>query len=148
MALAQAIIEYIHFEIGAKTFFSTHYHELTILENELDGVKNYNIAAKKRGDEIIFLRKIVRGSADDSYGIEVAKLAGIPKNVVKRAREILSDLEAGTTESPVATATDTTQVSMADINALAVAQQLRKTDLNTLTPLEAMNLLYDLKNKL
>ena len=90
MSIARAVIEYTVKKIGAKTLFATHYHELTSLENELPGIVNYNIAAKKRGDDIVFLRKIVKGAADESYGIEVAALAGVPKQVVKRAKEILS----------------------------------------------------------
>ncbi|MBR6727765.1 MAG: DNA mismatch repair protein MutS, partial [Clostridia bacterium] len=95
MSIARAIIEYtLGKKIGAKTMFATHYHELTSLEGEFDGVVNYNIAAKKRGDGITFLRKIVRGSTDDSYGIEVAKLAGVPNEVIRRAREVLASIEA------------------------------------------------------
>ncbi len=90
MAIARAVIEHCSSkkQLGAKTLFATHYHELTVLENELEGVKNYSIAAKKRGDDIIFLRRIVRGGADESYGIEVAKLSGIPQGVIKRAKEV------------------------------------------------------------
>jgi DNA mismatch repair protein MutS len=94
MSIARAVVEYTCKKIGAKTLFATHYHELTELENEIQGVVNYNIAAKKRGDDIIFLRKIVKGSADDSYGIEVAMLAGVPNVVVTRAKQILASLEA------------------------------------------------------
>ena len=94
MSIARAIIEYTcGKKIGAKTLFATHYHELTAMEGEIDGVVNYNIAAKKRGDDITFLRKIVRGSTDDSYGIEVAKLAGLPKEVIRRAKEVLATVE-------------------------------------------------------
>jgi DNA mismatch repair protein MutS len=95
MAIARAVVEYTHSKkIGAKTLFATHYHELTDMEERLTGVVNYNIAAKKRGDSIIFLRKIVRGGTDDSYGIEVAKLAGVPTEVVKRARKSLPKSKA------------------------------------------------------
>lgn len=96
MSIAKAVLEYVtdKHKIGAKTLFATHYHELTELENTLDGVKNYNIAVKKRGDDITFLRRIVRGGADGSYGIDVAKLAGVPESVVRRARAILKSLEA------------------------------------------------------
>ena len=99
MSIARAVIEYIadKRKLGAKTLFATHYHELTELEDAISGVKNYNIAVKKRGDEIIFLRRIVSGGADDSYGIEVSKLAGIPDPVIKRAHEVLKALEAGKT---------------------------------------------------
>ena len=95
MSIARAVLEYVadKKKIGAKALFATHYHELTQMENEMDGVKNYNIAVKKRGDDIIFLRRIVPGGADRSYGIEVAKLSGIPSSVIKRAKEILSKTE-------------------------------------------------------
>ena len=97
MSIARAVVEHIADKdggMGCKTLFATHYHELTDLENAIDGVKNYNIAVKKRGDDITFLRRIVRGPADDSYGIEVAKLAGLPGEVTKRAKEVLKVLEA------------------------------------------------------
>ena len=96
MSIARAVIEYVADKrrVGARALFATHYHELTVLEELVDGVKNYNIAVKKRGDDITFLRKIVRGGADDSYGIEVAKLAGVPNAVIKRAKAVLADLEA------------------------------------------------------
>ena len=97
MSIARAVLEFCadRKKLGAKTLFATHYHELTVMEQLLDGVKNYNIAVKKRGDDITFLRRIVPGGADDSYGIEVAKLAGIPQSVISRAKEILKDLEHG-----------------------------------------------------
>lgn len=95
MSIARAVLEYCADKkrLGAKTLFATHYHELTVLEDTIPGVRNYNIAAKKRADDIIFLRKIVRGGADQSYGIEVAKLAGVPPRVISRARKILEELE-------------------------------------------------------
>ena len=95
MSIARAVIEYIldQKKLGCKTLFATHYHELTVMEEQKKGVKNYNVAVKKRGDDITFLRKIIRGGADESYGIEVAKLAGVPNAVVKRAKEILSELD-------------------------------------------------------
>ena len=96
MSVARAVVEYTNGKkLGARTMFATHYHELTCLENEYEGIVNYNIAAKKRGDDILFLRKIVRGSTDDSFGIEVAKLAGVPSEVISRARSVLSSLESG-----------------------------------------------------
>ncbi|HPU18550.1 MAG TPA: DNA mismatch repair protein MutS, partial [Bacillota bacterium] len=100
LAIARAVAEYTHSrKIGARTMFATHYHELTVLEDELEGAINYNIAAKKRGSDITFLRKIVRGGTDDSFGIEVAKLAGLPSEVIKRARAILDEIEShGTPE--------------------------------------------------
>jgi DNA mismatch repair protein MutS len=151
MAIARAVLEYCadKKKLGAKTLFSTHYHELTALENETPGIKNYNISAKKRGGDIIFLRKIVPGGADDSYGIEVAGLAGIPDSVIKRAKAVLALLEAGrsTGKPPLATAASD-QISLMDMSGGAIAEKLRNTDLNTLTPLEALNLLFELKKKL
>lgn len=97
MSIARAVLEFVadKKKLGAKTLFATHYHELTVLEDNLDGVKNYNIAVKKRGDDITFLRRIVRGAADDSYGVEVAKLAGLPASVINRAKLVLKELECG-----------------------------------------------------
>lgn len=112
-------------------------------------MKNYNIAAKKRRDDIIFLRKIVRGGADQSYGIEVAKLAGVPDRVIQRAREILRELESDTgPQPPPAAAQAGDQVSLLDMGAAEIARRLRLTDVNTLTPIEAMNLLFELKQSL
>ncbi len=153
MSIARAVLEYCADpkRLGAKTLFATHYHELTELEGQLPGVKNYNIAAKKRADDIIFLRKIVRGGADQSYGIEVAKLAGVPGGVIHRARAILKELESGAAAqaAPSAQAPEAQeQVSFGDMAALEAAEVLRRTDLNTLTPIEALNLIYQLKQKL
>lgn len=101
MSIARAVLEFVadKKKLGAKTLFATHYHELTVLEDNLDGVKNYNIAVKKRGDDITFLRRIVRGAADDSYGVEVAKLAGLPASVINRAKLVLKELECGKNDS-------------------------------------------------
>ena len=151
MAIARAVLEYCADKkrLGAKTLFATHYHELTALEGQIDGVKNYNIAAKKRKDDIVFLRKIVPGGADQSYGIEVAKLAGVPSRVIERARDILAELEAEGHSAPVAqTAAEQEQMSLLDVGAAQVADVLRRTAVETLTPIEAMNLLYELKQKL
>ncbi len=97
MSIAKAVLEYVADKkiLGAKTLFATHYHELTVLEDTVKGVKNYNIAAIKRGDDITFLRRIIRGAADESYGVEVAKLAGLPESVIERAKKILLELESG-----------------------------------------------------
>lgn len=148
MSIARAALEYTVKQIGAKTLFATHYHELTALEGEVEGVVNYNVAAKKRGDSVVFLRKIVRGATDDSYGIEVAKLAGVPDKVVSRARQVLRSLEETKpaikkTPTPV----DDGNISFADIGDREIADRLRATDINTLTPIEAMGLLYELKKK-
>lgn len=155
MSIARAVVEYTNSKIKAKTLFATHYHELTSMEGEYDGIVNYNIAAKKKGDTIIFLRKIVRGATDDSYGIEVAKLAGVPNDVVKRAKEILSNIESseGVEKAPMPRkAIQSVEVDMFDAlyssEANEVADKLRKTDINTLTPIEAMNLIFELKKSL
>ena len=154
MSIARAVLEYCAGKkLGAKTLFATHYHELTVLEGQLPGVKNYNIAAKKKKDDIIFLRKIVRGGADQSYGIEVAKLAGVPEPVIRRARAILEELENGEGvpvphSRPKEEPEEEEQVSLLDLGAVECAQRIRALDLNTLTPIEAMNLLYELKGKL
>ncbi len=152
MSIARAVAEYtLGKKVGAKTLFATHYHELTGMENEFEGIVNYNIAAKKKGDDIVFLRKIVRGAADDSYGIEVAKLAGVPKEVTKRAKEILETLEAGGIQKKERTtepADDDFALSFDNISESEVAEKLRAVDINTLTPLEAINLIYELKKML
>ena len=153
MSIARAVVEYTYSKkIGAKTLFATHYHELTDMEQEFPGIVNYNIAAKKRGDSITFLRKIVRGGTDDSYGIEVAKLAGVPDQVVKRAKEILASIEA---DKPVARTEKRAEPDSFDLfsgivssKESEVADSLRQVDINTLTPIEAMNLLFELKKKL
>ena len=149
MSIARAVLEYCADpkKLGAKTLFATHYHELTALEGELPGVRNYNIAVRTRGEDIIFLRKIISGGADRSYGIEVAKLAGLPKQVLTRARHILQELEdeAG---KPHAAPAETDQVSLEALSESAVIDQLRRAQVDTLSPLEALNLLYELKSKL
>lgn len=149
MSIARAVAEYTAGKkLGAKTLFATHYHELTSLEGEIDGVVNYNIAAKKKGDAITFLRKIVRGSADDSYGIEVAKLAGVPNEVTKRAKDVLSSLEDGTFAPKVRKAAaeiDDGLISFENYDEKEVCEKLRGCDINTLTPLEAMSFIYELK---
>ena len=152
MAIARAVLEYAANprRLGAKTLFATHYHELASIEAELPNVKNYNIAVKKRGDQMIFLRKIVPGATDDSYGIEVAKLAGIPNAVINRAREILKDLESQKgTSLPVAPAAEPEdQISMLDLRSQQVCAALEAITVETLTPIEAMNELYKLKKML
>ena len=151
MAIARAVLEHCadRKRLGAKTLFATHYHELTALEGEIPGVKNYNIAAKKRGSDVIFLRKIVRGGADQSYGVEVAKLAGVPDRVVKRAREILEELESQDWRpAPAASAPAEDQVSLMDLGGETVLKKLRMTDVNILSPIEALNLLAELKQDL
>ena len=151
MSIARAVLEFCadRKRIGCKTLFATHYHELTCVEQEIEGVKNYHIAAKKRADDIVFLRKIVPGGADQSYGIEVAKLAGVPDKVIKRAKDILAELEEqGGITRTVTQGTDTDQLSLGDLAGAAVLDTLRSTAVETLTPIEAMNLLYQLKQQL
>ena len=148
MAIARAVLEYAASprQLGAKTLFATHYHELASIEAELPNVKNYNIAVKKRGDKMIFLRKIVPGATDDSFGVEVAKLAGLPTSVVNRARQILKELEeegGKTYVKQVAEPED--QVSMLDLRSMQVQAALEAITVETLTPIEAMNELYKLK---
>jgi len=151
MAIARAVLEYAANprRLGAKTLFATHYHELSTMEDKLPNVKNYNIAVKKRGDQMIFLRKIVPGATDDSYGIEVAKLAGIPNVVINRAREILQELETegAVREAPVAPEPED-QLSMLDLTLQQVVAALSAITVETLTPIEAMNELYKLKKML
>ena len=155
MAIARAVVEYTHSKkIGAKTLFATHYHELTDMEERYEGIVNYNIAAKKRGDSVFFLRKIVRGGTDDSYGIEVAKLAGVPNEVVKRAKEILLEIETSGAVAPKIHKNEQPTDQMNLFGAMLaskdtdVADKIRAVDINTMTPIEAMNLLYELKKML
>ena len=147
MAIARAVLEYAADRklLGAKTLFATHYHELTVLEQELPGVKNFNISVKKRDGEMIFLRKIVPGGADRSYGVEVAKLAGLPDKVVSRARTILKELESGVPAAPRQAAPADDQISMMDMDAVSIRNKLEALSVETLTPIEAMNVLYQLK---
>ena len=152
MAIARSVLEYAASSrhLGAKTLFATHYHELSDIENQLSNVKNYNIAVKKRGDKMIFLRKIVPGATDDSYGIEVAKLAGLPNSVISRARAILAELEAqdGAPKAKPAVVEQDDQMSMLDLRSNQVAAALESLSVETLTPIEAMNELYKLKQML
>ena len=155
MSIARAVAEYTASrKLGAKTLFATHYHELTSMEDELEGVVNYNIAAKKRGESITFLRKIVRGPTDDSYGIDVARLAGVPSSVIKRAREILAALEAeqpARHTSPGAAPRkpdDSQTISLGDVARAKVIEDIKNVDINTLTPIEAINLIFNCKKLL
>ena len=150
MAIARAVLEYCADKrrLGAKTMFATHYHELSVLEGELPGVRNYNITAKKQGGNLVFLRKIVPGAADESYGIEVAKLAGLPDSVIGKAKAYLKELSAGTPASAGgARAIQGDQISFSDVGTDEVREILCSADLNTLTPLEALNMLYELQKK-
>ena len=150
MSIARAVLEYCADRklLGAKTLFATHYHELTELEDSLPGTVNYNIAIKTRGEDIIFLRKIIPGGADRSYGIEVAKLAGLPDKVVQRARKILKELESENGVQYTAPRKEAEQVSLGSIGEGEVLDAIRRCQPETLTPIEAMTLLYELKQKL
>ena len=149
IALAQAIVEHIHEQVGAKTLFATHYHELVTLENSLQHLKNVHVATLEANGEVTFLHKIESGPADKSYGIHVAKIAGLPSPLLKRAKVILSELEADTPKLPVETIaqespTDTQQLDLfAGSDELADA--IRNIDIMNLTPMEAMNKLFELK---
>ncbi|TYP48684.1 DNA mismatch repair protein MutS [Thermosediminibacter litoriperuensis] len=155
LSIAWAVIEYIHRHIKAKTLFATHYHEITQLK-KLEGVKNFKVLVKERGEDIIFLRKIVAGEADKSYGIEVAKLAGLPKSVIQRAQEILKDLEendgARAKEPQIAATKDTpsddAQLNIESLKNEQVIRMIKELDINTITPLEALNLLYSIKQQI
>lgn len=153
MSIARAVLEYVAGKktLGARTLFATHYHELTVMEELLDGVRNYNIAVKKRGDDITFLRRIVPGGADDSYGIEVAKLAGLPESVIVRAKAVLKELESGNKlERPKKKKKEViddndAQMTLIEPKNSIIEDFVRDIDVNTLTPIEALNKLYELK---
>ena len=153
LSIAWAVVEHISEKIHARTLFATHYHELTELENKIDGVKNYCISVKEKGEDVIFLRKILRGGADGSYGIHVAKLAGVPYAVVNRAKEVMKQLEDNDISkrhvkdikksSPVIG-----QVDMFNIKGIKIADELERLELNGVTPIDALNILYKLKEEL
>ena len=146
MSIARAVVEYTADKIKARTLFATHYHELTELEELTDGVVNYNIAAKKRGNDIIFLRRIVRGHASDSYGIEVASLAGVPSTVVNRAKAILKDiLEHTSAPKMINDAEENDEITLFDMSWENMKERIKNTDINTITPIEAMGILYEIK---
>lgn len=167
LSIAWAVVEHISNTklIGAKTLFATHYHELTELEGKLNGVNNYCIAVKEKGDDIVFLRKIIKGGADKSYGIQVAKLAGLPDTVIERAKEIVNELINNDITEVVRNISvdnsskknnkkvhldevDLTQMSLFDtISDEDIIEELRNVDIGNLTPLEALNKLYELQNK-
>lgn len=159
MSIARAVLEFVADKkhLGAKSLFATHYHELTVLEELIEGVKNYNIAVKKKGDDITFLRRIVPGGADDSYGVEVAKLAGVPEVIIKRAKQILSELIANAPDmererlrsvSENSFDKEPLELSLIPSGDSEIIKKLRSTDVETLTPIEAINLLYEMKKML
>ncbi len=149
MSIARAVVEYTAGKkCGAKTLFATHYHELSELEQHLDGVKNYNIAAKKKGDSVIFLRKILPGSADESYGIEVAQLAGVPSEVIRRAKETLKELEEKTPSERSAPArTEEEELPMFASLKDDIIDTLKAVQVDTMTPIEALSKLYELSKE-
>jgi DNA mismatch repair protein MutS len=152
MSIARAVLEHAANprKLGAKTLFATHYHELTELEGAVEGVRNFAVAVKKRGDEITFLRRIVRGAADGSYGVEVAKLAGVPEPVIKRAKVILKELEQqeiaklSATGQAAVLAVDETGYDLSDLQGQALIEEIKTIDVDTLTPIEALTRLYEL----
>ncbi len=151
MSIAKAVMEYIHDRIKAKTLFATHYHQLIVLEQELPGVKNYSVAVKERGNDIVFLRRIVPGGTDRSYGVHVARLAGLPKKVLDRANEILNEYdrcENGLRPSVVTKQpAPQPQEGMGSLFASSLAQEILKLDVMSMTPIEAMNALYKLQDE-
>ena len=151
LSIAWAVAEFISNKekCGAKTLFATHYHELTELEEKLEGVKNYSIAVKEKGEDIIFLRKIVRGGTDESYGIHVAKLAGVPTIVTSRANEILKTLERKVTiKTKEEKKAVPGQLDMYNYKLAEIAHEIDKIDLNGLTPIDALNILVRIKEKI
>ena len=153
LSIAWAVAEYIadKEKCGAKTLFATHYHELTELEEKFDGIKNYSVAVKEKGEDIIFLRKIVRGGTDESYGIHVAKLAGVPKAVTQKANEILRSLERKNILNGKEKQ-DKKQVEgqfdMYNYKLAEIAHEIDKINLNELTPIDALNTLVKIKEKM
>jgi DNA mismatch repair protein MutS len=153
LAIAWAAVEYIHARNRSKALFATHYFELTELANLLSGVKNFHVAAKETGNGIVFLRRVEPGAADRSYGIEVAKLAGLPSEVVSRAREVLDEHEGAQRRANAQLAADTREPPPAQLTIFTplsepVLERLREVDLNKITPLEALNLLSELKQQI
>ena len=147
MSIAHAVMEYIHDRIKAKTLFATHYHQLIALENVLSGVKNYSVAVKERGKDIIFLRRIVPGGTDRSYGVHVARLAGLPKKVLERSEELLKeyDNDNGHVQQPAAAAAPDNM--MGSLFGSSIANELLKLDVMSMTPIEAMSALYKLQDE-
>lgn len=146
MSIARAVMEYIHDKIKAKTLFATHYHQLIALEQELSGVKNYSVAVKERGKDIVFLRRIVPGGTDRSYGVHVARLAGLPKKVLDRAEEFLQEYDSEQGQAaPVQQAEPDN--FMGSLFTSAITEQLLSIDVMSMTPIEAMNMLYKLQDE-
>mgnify|MGYP000574918529 CR=1 FL=1 len=153
LAIAWAVVEYMtnKEKIGCKTLFATHYHELTELEEKIEGVKNYSVAVKEKGENVIFLRKIVKGGTDESYGIHVAKLAGVPQAIIKRSNEILRTLERKVkinSEVKENKKIVSGQLDMYNYKLADIAHELDKVNLNELTPIDALNILVKIKEKM
>lgn len=147
MSIARAVMEYIHDKIKAKTLFATHYHQLIALENQLSGVKNYSVAVKEKGKNIIFLRRIVRGGTDKSYGIHVARLAGLPKKVLDRAEECLLEYDNEKPQENIPSTVTQEVPSMGSLFSNTITQELLRMDVMSMTPIEAMNALYKLQDE-
>ena len=147
MSIARAVMEYIHSRIKAKTLFATHYHQLIAMEDELEGVKNYSVAVKERGNDIVFLRRIVPGGTDKSYGVHVARLAGLPKKVLERANEILAEYDNGNENVPAVKTIENRQQPMDSLFTSSLSEQILKLDVMSMTPIEAMNALYKLQDE-
>lgn len=147
MSIAKAVMEYIHSKIKAKTLFATHYHQLIAMEDELDGVKNYSVAVKERGNDIVFLRRIVPGGTDKSYGVHVARLAGLPKKVIDRANEILAGYDNGQETAGCKAVKNEQPQAMGSLFASALTEQILQLDVMSMTPIEAMNALYKLQDE-
>ena len=148
MSIAHAVMEYIHDKIKAKTLFATHYHQLMALEGVLPGVKNYSVAVKERGKDIVFLRRIVPGGTDRSYGVHVARLAGLPKKVLDRAEELLTEYDSDNGQVQAAATCDNAQSEMmGSLFTSNIAQEILNIDVMSMTPIEAMNTLYKLQDE-
>jgi DNA mismatch repair protein MutS len=148
MSIARAVIEYIKDRIKVKTLFATHYHELTDLSETSAAIKNYRVAVKERGNEVVFLHRIIPGSADKSYGIHVAQLAGLPRKLIDRARELLVNLEqCHSRTATISTAAATAKYDALSLFQSSISDELIKLDIMSLTPLEALNILYKLQQQ-
>ncbi|MGM9529972.1 MAG: DNA mismatch repair protein MutS [Phascolarctobacterium sp.] len=147
MSIARAVMEYIHDKIKAKTLFATHYHQLIAMEQELSGVKNYSVAVKERGKDIVFLRRIVPGGTDRSYGVHVARLAGLPKKVLDRAEEFLEEYDSEKAQATPSAAAEPDMLGMGSLFTSAITEQLLSIDVMSMTPIEAMNMLYKLQDE-
>lgn len=149
MSIARAVMEFIHEKIKAKTLFATHYHQLIALEDVMNGVKNYSVAVKERGNDIVFLRRIVPGGTDRSYGVHVARLAGLPKKVIDRAQDILEEYDNCETACSVQITprAEKETAPMVSLFASSLQQQILKMDVMAMTPIEALNALYKLQDE-